>query len=524
MKKQSTMLGISDTIQEAIKNIELRSLIISIILGGAGAMLFLLNSLNKINLISITLPELIGTNIFLWAILAFFIYKFLLIHSQIIEFLRQKSLRQFVAWFILISIPFSLIEVQHATQNYIEILIFIIISILIWGLLGLIFAIFVNGFIPLHLVMRQIKLIMVVSAIIFIVLYMVVLSIVVAENRLNFLDVIFNWTTWALFFRYLAQVYWFICFWIVLFWSILYSFKQLFIVLKARCFNVISELRKIEQFLIKTLRIRPLIVRISIVLIIYFVETYLINTLFDSILWEFGTKISFDFSSFTIRRLLALILLVLVITIPSCLIVVFAIYLTALHEQKGFLNKNKGLLILFILSILLWIFLQIMGPKFGIQTPPSSPTIQQYMSFVLLGQGAILLAGLIVFTAIYLTLPHELKIINLHNNIQRMLIILFLLFILWWIFWASFAQNIDLMNQNAFAYVDGRTWKPNILDFLLYTFALMTSASYIELKPLSFGAHILVMTVTSTGLGLLVIFVGAALSDNSTRIRRRRKM
>ncbi len=125
MKKQSAMLEI-DAIQETIKNIELRSLIISIIISSAGTTLFFINSLNKINLISITLPELIGMTIFLWAILAFFIYKSLLIHSQIIEFLRQKSLRQFVAWFILISIPFSLIEVQHATQNYIEILIFII--------------------------------------------------------------------------------------------------------------------------------------------------------------------------------------------------------------------------------------------------------------------------------------------------------------------------------------------------------------------------------------------------------------
>jgi len=524
MEKESIKLGIRDMNQDVVHNIELISLLISIILGGAGATLFFVNSLNKINLISITLHELIGTTIFLWAILAFFIYKFILIRSHIIKFLRQKPLWQFIAWFILISIPFSLIEVQHATQDYIGILIFIIISILMWGLLGLIFAIFVNGFIPLHLVIKQIKLIMVISAIIFIVLYMIVLSMVVAENKLNFLDVIFNWTTWVLFFKYLAQVYWFICFLIMLFWSIIYPFKQLFIVLKARCFSVISELKKIEQFLIRTLRIHPLIVRISIVLIIYFVETYFINTLFDSILWEFGTKISFDFSSITARLLLALILLVLVIIPPSCLIVVFAIYLPAPHEQKGFLNKNKGLFILLILLILLWIFLQIIGHKFGIQTPPTSLTIQQYVSFVLLGQGAILLVGLIAFTAIYLTLPHELKRINLHNNIQRMLIILFLLFILWWIFWASLAQNIDLMNQNAFAYVDGRTWKPSILDFLLYTFALMTSASYIELKPLSFGAHILVIAVTSTGLLLLVIFVGAALSDNSTRIRRRRRM
>ncbi len=267
----------------------------------------------------------------------------MLIHSQVIKFLRQKSLWQFVGWFILISIPFLLIEVQRTTQNYIEILIYIIISILMWGLVGLTFAVFVNGFIPLHLVMRQIKLIMVISAIIFIVLYI--------------LGVIFNWTTWALLFRYLAQVYWFICFCIMLFWSILYFFKPRFMVLKAWCFSVRSELKKIEQllqYLIKTLRIHPLIVRISIVLVIYFVETYLVNTFFDSILWEFGTQISFDFSSFTIRRFLALILLVLVAILPSGLIVVIVIYLTAPHElkQTGLLNNNKRLLILFISFIL----------------------------------------------------------------------------------------------------------------------------------------------------------------------------
>jgi len=306
--------------------------------------------------------------IFLWAILAFIIYRILLIHSQIIKFFRQKSLWQFIGWFILISIPFLLIELQRTNQSYIKILISVIISILLWGLVGLIFAVFVNGFIPLPLVMRHIKMIMVISAILFFVLFMVILSIVAADNRLSFLDVIFNWTTWTLFFRYLAEGYWFICFWIVILWSILYSFKQLLMELKAWSFSVKSKLKKIEQFLIETLRIHSLIVPISIVLVIYIFETILVNTLFDSILWEFRTEISFDFSSFTIRRFLTLILLVFVIILPSCLIIVFAIYLTALHDQKGFLNKNKGLLILVILSILLWIFLQIMS-KFGIQTP-----------------------------------------------------------------------------------------------------------------------------------------------------------
>lgn len=308
---------------------------------------------------------------------------------------------------------------------------------------------------------------------------------------------------------------------------------ELLMELKAWGFSVRSKLKNIEQFLIKTLRIHPLIVRISIVLVIYFVETYLVNTLFDSILWEFGTHVSFDFSSFNVRRFLTLFLLVLVVIIPLGLFPIIEIILIAPYrlKQAGLLINNKKLLlilfvclILLISIILLLIFLPTIATKFGIQTQSSLLIIQQIVAYILLAQGALLLSGLTVFTAIYLTLPDELKRINLHNNIQRMIVILFLLFILWWIFWGSLAQNIVLWNQNAFTYVDGRTWKPNILDFLFYTFALMTSASYIELKPLSFVAHILVMAVTVTGLALLVIFVGVALSDKSPRTRRRRKM
>ncbi len=180
MKKQSK-LGIRDTIQEVVHNIELKSLLISIILGGAGATLFFLNSLNRINLLSITLPELIGTTIFLWIILAFFIYKFILIRSHIIKFLikffREKPLWQFIGWFILISLPFLMIEGQFTVQNYI----FFIIPILIWGFFGLILAVFVNSLVPLHLVIKEIKLIMVTSAVIYFVLYIVVLLLVATE-------------------------------------------------------------------------------------------------------------------------------------------------------------------------------------------------------------------------------------------------------------------------------------------------------------------------------------------------------
>jgi len=536
MKKQSTMIGVSDIIQKAIQNIELRSLIISIILGGAGATLFFINSLNKINQISITIPKLIVLTIFLWAFLAFFFFKISLKHSQIIKFLHQKSLWQFIGWFILISIPFLLTQVQYTTQNYDEQLIFMVFLILIWGLIGLMLADLLNNLSPLHLVIKQIKLVMIISFTFSVILYIALLLAIAAENKLSFLNVILNWTTWGLFLKYFAPVYWLICSCIVFFWSILYSIKQqlmeLLMELKVWSFSVRSRLKNIEQFLIKTLGIRPLIVRISIVVVIYFVETYLVNTLFDSILWEFGTHIPFDFASFNVQRLLTLFLLVLVVTLPSGLIGIILIYLMAPHRLKqiGLLNNNKRLLIivvlfiLVILIILLLIFLPNIATKFGIQIPSSTPTFQQYVAFVLLAQGALLLFGLTVFTVIYLTLPDELKRINLHNNIQRMILILFLLFILWWIFWGSLAQNIVLWNQNAFTYVDGRTWKPNILDFLFYTFALMTSASYIELKPLSFGAHILVMAVTITGLALLVIFVGVALSDKSPSIRRRRKM
>lgn len=533
------MIGVSDIIQKAIQNVELRSLIISIILGGAGATLFFLNSLNKISQISITIPKLIVLTIFLWAFLALFFFSILLQHSQIIKFLRQKSLRQFIGWFILISIPFLLIQVQYKTQNYDELLIYMVFLILMWGLIGLILADLLNHLSTLHLVIKQIKLVMIISFTFSVILYIAFLSTIAAENKWSFLNLILNWTIYELFLKYFAQVYWFICIFIMFFWSFLYYIKQqlmeLLMELKAWSFSVRSKLQNIEQFLIKTLRIHPLIVRILIVLIIYFVETYLVNTFFDSILWEIGTNISLDFSSFNIRQFLTLFLLVLVVIVPSCLFVIITVYLLYPNILKtglliNIINNKRHLiqfvflilLILFLISLL--IFLPTIATKYGIQIPSLLLTIRQYVAIVLLAQGAQLLASLTIFTAIYLTLPQKLKRINLHNNIQRMIVILFLLFILWWIFWGSFAQNIVLLNQNAFTYIDGRTLKPNILDFLFYTFALMTSASYIELKPLSFGAHILVMAVTVTGLALLVIFVGVALSEKSPRIRRRRKV
>jgi hypothetical protein len=146
-------------------------------------------------------------------------------------------------------------------------------------------------------------------------------------------------------------------------------------------------------------------------------------------------------------------------------------------------------------------------------------TFHRVVAFILfiifLFIGAVLFICLILVTEMYITSPLELERIRFLNKIQKMLLIFFLLFILWWFSWTSVALNLEIFNQNAFAYTDGRTGKPNIWDLLFYIFALMTSAGYGELKALSSGAHILVMAVTSTGLVLLVIFVGAALSFES---------
>lgn len=441
---------IKNTIQDKIPNIELISLLISIILGGAGAILFFLKSLNKLDLLSISRIELIGMTIFLWAILAFFIYPIILSRSNIIVFLRQKCLWQFVGWFILISLPFLLIEVQRTSLNHNGLLISLIIFlifILLWGLLGLMLA----DVTPLPLVMKRLKRIMVISFILYVILYVVGLSIIANENSWSFRTVILDVTIWKLFLTFFAQVYWVLCIFMIFIWSIIDKSIYTLTVMKALSLKAKSKLKQIEQFLVDTLRINSLFVPIIKILVFYFVGVSLVIILFDySILYEF--------------------------------------------EIWGQLS-------------LLY-------------------TFHQFVAIVLLTVGTILFSGLIIVTIMYLTFPQELKRIRLKNNIHRMTLILFLLFILWWFSWALAALNLEIFNQNAFVFADGRTGMPKQLDFVFYIFALMTSAGYGELKPLSFGAHIFVMLVTATGLALLIIFVGAALSfdSKSSKFRRRRKM
>ncbi len=163
MKQHSILREIKDTIQEKVPNIELFSFLIAIILGGAGAILFSLKSLNKLDLLSISRIELIGMTIFLWAFLAILIYRFILIRSYIIEFLCQKYLWQFVGWFVLIIIPFLLIEGLRTNINFIELLISLVISIPFLGFSGIFLAWGINLFIPLPLVMKRLKRIMVIS-------------------------------------------------------------------------------------------------------------------------------------------------------------------------------------------------------------------------------------------------------------------------------------------------------------------------------------------------------------------------
>lgn len=449
MKKHSIWCKIKDTSQGAVHNIEL---MLSIILGGT--ILIFLNYLNKINLISTTLPKLIGATVFLWAMLAFFIYLIILKRSHIIEFLREKYFWQFVGWFVLISLPSLLIDGLRINKNYIDLFIYLVISILFWSLFGIVIAALVNASLPLQLVIKQIKLIMVISFIFSIFFYLALIWVIATDNKLSLLAEIFNWTTWKLFLTYFAQGYWLLCIIMIFIWEIIWSIldalKKLFMELKNWSFNAKSKLKEIEQFLIDTLRINPLIVPIIKVLVIYFVLVSLAIILFDYLI----------------------------------------LFKPRIWESSWFLNFHESI------------------------------------AYILLTGGSILVSGLILVTIMYLSLPQELKRIRLENNIQKMILILFLLFILWWFLWTSVALNLEIFDQNTFAYTDGRTGIPKTLDFLFYFFALMTSAGYGELKPLSLGAHILVMLVTSTGLALLVIFVGAALSfeSKSSKYRKRRKM
>lgn len=445
MKKKSIWGEIKDTIQETVPNIELIGLLISIVLGGAGAILFFLNSLNKLDLLSISRTELIGATIFLWAILAFYIYPIILTRSKIIEFLHLKYVWQFVGWLILIFTPYLIVWVLTTNQNYIELLIFLGISILFLGLIGIILAAEINLTIPLHMVIKRLKLIMAISFIIYVIFYLALLSVISTENKVSFLKVFFN-STWKDFLISFSQSYGFICLLIMIFLILLYKFQQIYTIFGAMINFLRHTLNTIKRHLIGTIRIIPFFVNTLEILILYFLLTFLVGIIFD--LYKFGTQRPF-FSPFSIQEIVA------------------------------------------------------MGLYYGAILP---------------------MKGLFFSTAHYL-LPYKLEQIHL-PRIERLIFMLFILFSSWWIFFAAFAQNMSLFNQHTFVYADGRTGKPNIFDFLFYIFALMTSAGYGELKPLSLGAHILVMLVTATGLALLIIFVGAALSieSKSSRVRGRRKM
>jgi len=59
-----------------------------------------------------------------------------------------------------------------------------------WGLIGLMLADLLNNLSPLHLIIKQIKLVMIISFIFLVILYIAFLLAVAAENKLSFLDVV----------------------------------------------------------------------------------------------------------------------------------------------------------------------------------------------------------------------------------------------------------------------------------------------------------------------------------------------
>ena len=138
---------------------------------------------------------------------------------------------------------------------------------------------------------------MVISFIFSVFLYIALLSVVTAENKLSFFDVFFNWTTWELFFKYLAQGYWFICSSIMFFWSFFYFFRQQLMVLKVWSFHIKSRLQKIVHFLVDKLKIHPLFVLIFIWFVFYSVILAFVIILFDyySILQNPGIWRQFSF-------------------------------------------------------------------------------------------------------------------------------------------------------------------------------------------------------------------------------------
>lgn len=149
-----------------------------------------------------------------------------------------------------------------------------------------------------------------------------------------------------------------------------------------------------------------------------------------------------------------------------------------------------------------------------------------FVSFVGLANLSLLMSA----TMEYIMIPQSLASVRLiedeeepntgdnYTNIQgieataRLILMLIALFSVWWVFYSSFAENLNMADPGAFAFVGGTQGTPEWDDFWFFTFATMTNASYIEIRPVSDYARLTVVAMTATGLALLVIFVGVGLA------------
>jgi hypothetical protein len=131
---------------------------------------------------------------------------------------------------------------------------------------------------------------------------------------------------------------------------------------------------------------------------------------------------------------------------------------------------------------------------------------------------------LIVSTFQYIFVPQELASVKINappyiaKSVLRAIFILFLLFILWWTYHSALMMNINNLsiimdNGSAYQFINGQAKAPMFGDFLFFIFAIMTNSGYLDLQPTFFLAKIHLMTVTVTGLILLVVFIAVALSQ-----------
>ncbi|RPJ69176.1 MAG: hypothetical protein EHM20_16685 [Alphaproteobacteria bacterium] len=145
-----------------------------------------------------------------------------------------------------------------------------------------------------------------------------------------------------------------------------------------------------------------------------------------------------------------------------------------------------------------------------------------WINFYILG--TVVVIFLVVSTFQYLFVPQELASVKINTppyiakSVIRAIFILFLLFILWWTYHSASMININNLSiiidkHSAYQFLNGQTESPTFGDFLFFTFAVMTNSGYLDLQPTFFLARIHVMTVTITGLILLVVFIAVALSQ-----------